>query len=366
MGSGRKQGDERVRRLRRSGAAWTVCLCLSGAGLLAGTVEAGGGTLIVRNKAEAAVSVLDRDSGREVFKLPVGEGPHEVAVAPDGKTAVVANYGARTPGSTLTVLDLPTRSPVKTIDLGAFKRPHGIGFLPDGRRVAVTSEVKRALLLVDVRTGRIEKHFDTTQEISHMVALTPKADRAFVANIGSGSVSVLDLTTGKLPAVIQTGAGAEGIAVTPDGKEVWVANRGADTLSVIDAASLKIVETIPCKSFPIRIAFTPDGRFALVSNARSGEVAVFDTRSRKELRRIPMRAKAKGDKDERLFGNRFGDSPVPVGLLIPPDGRHAYVANTNADLITVIDLKTWKVVDRFRAGKEPDGMGYSPLDLTTP
>jgi hypothetical protein len=39
------------------------------------------------------------------------------------------------------------------------------------------------------------------------------------------------------------------------------------------------------------------------------------------------------------------------------------VANTNADIVTMIDLKTWQVAGRLMAGKEPDGLGYSPLTL---
>jgi DNA-binding beta-propeller fold protein YncE len=39
------------------------------------------------------------------------------------------------------------------------------------------------------------------------------------------------------------------------------------------------------------------------------------------------------------------------------------VADTNADTVTVIDLQTWQIVDRLTAGKEPDGLGYSPLTL---
>jgi len=69
-------------------------------------------------------------------------------------------------------------------------------------------------------------------------------------------------------------------------------------------------------------------------------------------------------REGRLFADRFGKSPVPVGILISPDGRLAYIANTNADLITVIDLESLEVTGRLKAGQEPDGMGFSPLVLS--
>jgi YVTN family beta-propeller protein len=318
--------------------------------------------LIILNKFDGTATLLDRRGGGEIAVLPTGRGPHEVAVSPDGQTAVVGNYGQREPGHTLTVIDVSARQVVRTIDLQKFHRPHGIVYLPDGKRVIVTAEAEKKLLVVDVTAGGISAAIDTGQNISRMVALAPKLGRAFVANIGSGSVTAVDLTSSQAVATVSTGSGAEGIDVSPNGDEVWVTNRAADTISIIDTGSLEVVDEIACASFPIRLKFTPDGRYALISNARSGDVAVFDVRRRVEVRRIAMDASALEGTEQRLFGDSFGRSPVPVGILIPPDGRHAYVANTNADIITVIDLATWQISGRLTAGREPDGLGYSPID----
>ena len=67
-----------------------------------------------------------------------------------------------------------------------------------------------------------------------------------------------------------------------------------------------------------------------------------------------MLAEAVAEKDQRLFGERFGESPTPVGIVVHPDGTRAYVANTNADVISVIDLQEFRLVDRLVAGEEPD------------
>lgn len=48
---------------------------------------------------------------------------------------------------------------------------------------------------------------------------------------------------------------------------------------------------------------------------------------------------------------------------IPTGAGRAFVANTNADIVSVIDLGTWQLVDRLKAGKEPDGLGYSPVSV---
>jgi YVTN family beta-propeller protein len=120
-------------------------------------------------------------------------------------------------------------------------RPHGIRWLPGAREVVVTVEDSQAILTVDVGSGKVTRRVATGQDVSHMVVVTPDGRKAFVANIGSGSVTVIDLKAQRRLESIPTGEGAEGIALTPDGKEVWVTNRSADTVTVVSTASLDVV-----------------------------------------------------------------------------------------------------------------------------
>lgn len=340
---------------------FSVLLSLLIAGFVAGGQT---GTLLVLNKSDNTASLIDLQTKEVVAVIPTGNGPHEVAVAPEGKTVVVCNYGTgAAPGNSLTVIDILGKKKVKDIDLGEYRRPHGIEWMRGTKNIIVTVEANKAVIVVDIETGKIESAIETGQNVSHMVALSPDNARAFIANIGSGTMTALDMKNKKKLNDIETGAGAEGIAVTSDGREVWVTNRAANTVSIIDAVSLKIVATLESKDFPIRCKITPDGKHALVSNARSGDVAVFDVKTRKEIARIKMELNPVSETDKRLFGDQFGTSPVPIGILIHPSGSHAYIANSNADMVTVIDLKEWKVVDRIKTGKEPDGLGYSGLTV---
>ena len=336
---------------------------LAAAALLAAipqlSAHAGGaGTLLVANKSDATVDLLDPATGERRATLSTGDGPHEIAVSPDGRTAVVSNYGHRgAPGSSLTVIDVSAAEVVRTIDLDRHRRPHGMSWLSD-KALAVTTEGSGHLLVVEPLTGRIRNEVETGQEISHMVAVA--GDRAFVANIGSGSVTAIDLVRGVKLADIATGDGAEGIDVTPDGREIWVGNRGADTLSLIDPESLEIIATLPCPGFPIRVRVTPDGSRVLVSAAESGEVVLFDRAERRELARRPLDLGTVEGFEKRLFGDRFGDSPVPVGLVVAPDGDTAWVAATQADAVAVIGVDDLAVRGLLHAGREPDGMAWAP------
>jgi YVTN family beta-propeller protein len=322
------------------------------------------GTLLVLNKSDDTISFIDLATREIKVTLPTGDGPHEVAVSDDGRTAVVTNYGdTGKPGKTLTVVDVPAKKVLRTIDLGTYSRPHGIAWLHDDE-VAVTVEANKAVLIVGVNDGNVKHAIATDQNGTHMVAVSPKHRRAFTANIGSGSTTAIDLTTHERITDIATGRGAEGIAVAPDGSEVWVTNREANTVSVVDPATFKVTATLQPGDVPIRVKFTPDGTRALISNARSGDVAVFDTVTKKQLARIPMQKEGERQNgDARPLVSQFGNGPVPVGILMPESLSLAFVANTNADTVTVIDTNTFKVVDRLKAGREPDGLAYTTLAI---
>lgn len=316
-----------------------------------GAAPASADLLIVLNKSGNEAALVDPGSLQVVSKLPTGRGPHEVAVAPDGRRAWVCNYGAAgvfrdggerrfEAGNTLTVLDLAKRRVERTLDLGEFSRPHGIAFSRDGKRLWITCEGAGAVIEVDAASGKVAKSWKTGQEVSHMLVATPDERKLYVANIGSGSANVIERASGAVK-VIPTGAGAEGMDVTPDGREVWVTNRAANTIAVIEVATDQVVDTLASGGeFPIRLKFTPDGREAWVSNARSNAVAVFDARTRGKVAEIAVGA-------------------VPVGIQMSPDGKRAFVANTNDDKVTVIEVATRKVVGTLATGEEPDGMAWA-------
>jgi YVTN family beta-propeller protein len=303
-------------------------------------------TLIVLNKAEASVSLLDAASGEEMSRIDVGVGPHEVAVSPDRRTAVVCNYGEQQPGDTLSVIDLPSRKVTSTLALDGYHRPHGIVFLNDGTHVLVTAEQEQALLKVDVKTGGVVAYPTGGQNASHMVVVATDQNRAFVANIASGTVSVIDLVGGAEPVIIAAGAGTEAIDLSPDGRELWVGNREAHTLSIIDTATLKVAQTVECPTMPIRLKFTPDGKHSVVSCATSGDLVVFDAGTRQELHRISLKEDG-------------GPAPVPIGIVIAADGARAFVACSGANKVAVVDTSDWSISARLVAGKVPDGLGYA-------
>ena len=332
--------------------------------LLLFTVEsalAASGTLLVVNKSGDSLSLLNLATGDTVSELPTGHGPHEVAVSPDGARAVVSNYGTRNrPGNSLTLVSVAQPVVSATIDLGAYRRPHGLAWLPDNRRLLVTAEDNRAVLLVDVDQAEVIRAIETGEEVSHMVAVDPAGTTAYVANIGSGSVTVIDIEAGRVHATLPVGAGTEGINISPDGRQLWVTNRDADSVVVLDTEGLQVLGILKTPGFPIRVALSPDGRQALVSRALASRVEFFDTQVLHSTGEVSMPRDynlAKG----RWLGGGFGYRSLPIGILYHPDGGTAYVANAYGGYIAVLDVAGQRVTGTLQAGAEPDGLAYSHL-----
>jgi DNA-binding beta-propeller fold protein YncE len=319
-------------------------------------------TLLVVRKSADALDFVEPGSGLTLASVAVGRAPHEVAVSPDGRLAVVSNYGTRDePGSTLSVVDLEQPRELRRIDLSHHTRPHGVAwYAPD--RLAVTTEGSQHLLLVDPLRGTVVQAIATGQETSHMVAVAPDQRHAYVANIGSGSVTLASLdpsTQSAAARTVATGAGTEAIAVRPDGREVWLAARAAGTLVRLDATSLERLGQVALPGVPIRIAFSPDGRWAYVTCAGSAEVVAFDASDGRELRRRKIDVPLAADASRRPFANLAAGSPLPVGLLVAPDSRSVYVAATMADRIVQLDARTLEVLRVIEVAGEPDGLGIT-------
>ncbi len=313
--------------------------------------------LLVANKAEHTLSVLDPATGRELARLPTGTGPHEVAVSPDGRLAVVSDYGDQKPGSTLTVVDLVEPKVLRTIALTIVEgegderrerlllRPHGLCFVAP-TRLAVTSESTRRLAIVDLAAGSVLNTFATPQTTMHMVARGGDPQLLAATSIREGSVALFDLRGAAPPSIVPTGEGAEGLAVHPTNGEIWVGNRAANTVSIVDRAKAEVVKELATGDFPFRIAFTPDGRLALVTCAESGDVQVFDASKRERTASISIH----GDASEQ--------SALPMGLCVDPEGKRCFVACGRGEFVAVLDLVKHEVVARWPTGRGPDGIAF--------
>lgn len=310
--------------------------------LLLATVTSGAQSprLLVLNKEEATLFIIEPASGKVLGKVPTGSGPHEVVTSPDGKLAFTSNYGtAQAPGNTLSVIDLAAQKELRRVEITPLSRPHGLWFA--NGRVYFTAEADKKIARYDPAANNIDWLFETGQNSTHMVLLSNDGRTIVTANIASDSVSIIQAEAGGTWAhtVVPVGRGPEGLDLAPDGRQLWVAHSRDGGVSVIDVATKKVTQTIAIGTKRSnRLKITPDGRYALISDLDGGELVVLDTTSRKEVKRLPI-------------------GKMLEGILIP-NNTHAYVAVTGENYVAVVDLKTWQVVRKIPAGAGPDGMAW--------
>jgi YVTN family beta-propeller protein len=319
------------------------------------------GSLLAVNKADNTVSLIDLNTSKEVIALTVGIGPHEVAASPDGKWAMVCNYGAKTPNNSLSLVDLQGKRITKTIDLGSYQRPHGIEFIND-KEVIVTSEVTQTLIKVHIGTEAVEEVAKTGQKGSHMVAYCRKDGKAYIANIPDGTVSQVDVKEKKLLNTIQLKPGVEGLDISPDGKELWVANRNDSVVYVVNTTTLQKEAELPAHQVAFRVKFLPNGKYAVVSNGMSGNLGVYDVKNRKLVKDVVFNDLDKGiDKITATYNSE--NPPIPVGIATHVNSKYVYVANANYKLVAVVETTNWTVVDTIKVGEAPDGLYYSTMQI---
>lgn len=296
--------------------------------------------LLVLNKTDANLAIVDLKTFAVVAKIPVGAGPHELVTNTEGTLAFAANYGdAAAPGNTISVIDLSTQQETRRLDVSPLQRPHGLAFA-DGK-LFFTSETSRVVGRYNTVSKMIDWVIGTGQTTTHMVHATADGKTLYTANIGGNSISIIERnaagTTANVTS-IPVGKGPEGFDVTPNGKELWAAHSQDGGISIIDLATKKVTATIDVRTKRSnRLTFTTDGARALISDLDAGEIVVIDVATRAVTLRIPV-----------------GKSPE--GILIDPDGTRAFLAVTGDNHIAILDLKTMKVTRTIQTGTEPDGM----------
>lgn len=309
-------------------------LSVPGAGAVAPDSE---GRLLVLNKTDGTLLVLDVPSYQRLATIGVGAEPHEVVVTPDGRKAYTSNVRDRS----LSVVDLKAYKVVKTIRSPMFDYPHGLGITADGRRLLLTSEGSHRLVLIDTARDVVLRTLTTNQQGSHMVTLLKGDRRAYVANRKSDTISEISVPDLKIVRNLKVGAGPEGIASTANGRWLLVALQGSDQLAILHNESREPVARVPTGATPVRVAVTPNSFTALVSNRASNDVTVIDLLERRVKATV-----------------RVGLSPG--GIVSNAQGTRAYVCNNGSNSVSVISIAGGEVTETLPAGAGPDGVAFVP------
>jgi YVTN family beta-propeller protein len=356
-------------------------------------------TLLVLNKGDETLAIIDPVGMKVVGRVPSGPDPHEVVGSADGRLAFISNYGGH---HTVSVVDLVTQKALPAVELGALLSPHGLA-VADGR-IFFTAEGSKVIGSYDPKSEKIDWVLGLGQNRTHMIVVSKDAKHIFTSNVNSDTISLIEKGAGgggpggpggprgfggqppgggaggpppggpdgqrggpggsggrgfgpgpggPPPGFggpgqgdwnethVPVGSGPEGFDVSPDGKEVWAANSHDGTVSIIDVTKKAVIETLKTQTrFANRLKFTPDGKLVFISDLGGNNLLIIDAASRKEVKTIDL----------------GGGS---AGILMQPDGARAYVAVGSENGVSVIDLKTLEVAGHIESGPGPDGLGWA-------
>jgi len=308
--------------------------------------------LLVLEKEDQAVAIVDPTSLQIVARVVAGSDPHEICVSGDGRTGYISNYGAfSTPLHTLSVVDLVAQKPLPPVDLGALRAPHGLQEVEG--KIYFTAEGTKAIGRYDPARAEVDWILGVGQNRTHMLVVARDLRQVFTSDVNSDAISILERdkdadVSGWNETRIPVGKGPEGFDVSPDGKELWAANSHDGTVSIVDLATRRVTQTLDVHTQRAnRLKFTPDGRLVLVSDLGTGDLVVLDARARSETRRINLGHGA-------------------AGILITPDGSRAFVAVSRDNDVAVLDLATLSVTGRIATGRGPDGLAWATRSAPAP
>jgi YVTN family beta-propeller protein len=300
--------------------------------------------LLVANQKDHTISLIDPATNKQIDTIDVGGiTGHEIAVSPDGRTAFVPLYGSSgvgkpgTDGQAFSVIDLPSRKIVHTIEFPHGVRPHLPRFDPTGKILFVSTELDQTITEIDPKTYKILGTVPTTQPLSHMFALSHDGKKAYTANVIPGTVSVIDLPAKRVLTVIPISGNTQRISISNDDTMIFTADQTKPQLAVIDTATNAIKTWIPLPGNAYGTAPTKDGKFLLVSLNKLKKVAVVDLKTLQIVRTVDMPGE-------------------PQEILVRPDGKTAYASCLTA--VAAIDLANWSVTP-IEAGHYADGLAWA-------
>jgi DNA-binding beta-propeller fold protein YncE len=323
-----------------------VCLAASN-GASPAAMTAVRGVLLVDNKGDQTLGIIDPESGKQVATVAEGGVTgHEVIASPDGHFAYVPIYGDSgvgkpgTDGRNLIVVDIAARKVVGNVDFGHGVRPHCAMIGPKDGLLYITTELDNAIAVIDPHTLNIVGSIPTGRPESHMLAISPDGRYGFTANVASGTVSVLDMGARKTLDVIAVAPVVQRIALSVDGRLAFTSDQSKPQLAVIDTAARRVQSWIPLPAAGYGAAATPDGHWLVIAIPGAKKVGALNLQTMKLEHTIDVPA-------------------APQEVVIRPDGAVAYVSCDASHKVAEIRTSDWTVTRLIDAGPGADGLAWA-------
>jgi DNA-binding beta-propeller fold protein YncE len=272
-------------------------------------------------------------------RVTLGSFPATMQVSPSGDFLYVVNFnlhGDRVPSS-VSVVDTTAMIEIKRIPTCVM--PHGSRFDPSGARHYSACMMDDALVEIDTGTLRVSRHFIVTKGRERGVAGPMPASAAPTgSHQAHGSEGPKPDDGSCSPTWAQPGA---------DGRSVFIACNASSELVEVDAASWTVVRRIPAGAGIYNLAVTKKGML-VATNRRDQSASIFDLSAGKERARIPLPRKA------------------PHGVVVSPDDRFAFVTvegvGAEPGTVVMLDLAAGKVVASIDVAPQAGGIDFWKME----
>lgn len=287
-----------------------------------------GSFLVSSNQTVTPIGVIRRTEGGR---------PKDAALSPDGKTlAVLMTSGM--------ALFSAGGTPTGTVSFKA--GPLGVAWAPDGQTLYASES-----------SGKILRLQKTGEKWANAGTFAPETS---AAGQPSGK---------REPGNPQV----TGLAVSPDGKRLYAALSIRNAVAVLDLPDVTPKERVPVGVAPYRIALSPDGRTLFVAN-RGGEKPDRDDKHTAPSAGTQVRVDPKTDAalrgslsfidTETLKLRQIPAGRQPSGMAGTRDGRRLYVANSDEDTVSIVDVRDRRIRETISVRPPEDpGFGQIPTDV---
>jgi DNA-binding beta-propeller fold protein YncE len=264
--------------------------------------------------------------------LPLGELPLNIAVTPDGKTAVVTNNG--TGDQSLSVIDLADWKVRSVLPLN--RSWLGLDVDPQGTSVFVSAGNDNAVLRFSLGGNDVFLRDSIPLDVpwprarvwAAGLTVTPNGKWVFVVSRENHRLYRINLDARivddelDLPAIPYT------CLASHDGKKIFVSLWGGARVAVVDPDEMMITDTVSTGDHPCDMVESPDGARLFVACANTNSVSVIDVHH--------------GTVIERLNSALFPEAPegsTPNSVALSGDGNTLLIANADNNCLAVFNVR---------------------------
>jgi len=301
-------------------------------------------------------------------------GPHGIAVSPDGQYLYVS-VGHGRPDGSVWKLKTGTDEVVRYTSLGLF--PATMDISRNGEFIYVANanfhgDMVPSSISVVATSAMVEVKRITTCTMPHGSRLNPQGTKQYSACMMDDMLAEIDTHSFDVSRHFLLTAGKEmGMNGAPhaqmkmgeltcvptwaqpsnDGSEVYIACNKSNEILAVDVASWKLARRFPAANGVYNLAMTKDGRL-VATNKRGQSVSIFDPKTGKELARLATKRK------------------VVHGAVVTPDNRYAFISvegvGAEPGTAEVIDLDALKTVATVDLPEQAAGIDFWKTEPVKP